>query len=156
MAKMAPDDAPSFSLYALWKPTGITVEQASAPTHGAEGRKLVLNDFIEKLPPSAVPGGRVSAVGRLDKETDGLMLLTDNGVLAERLLRPGAVPKVYEATVRLRKPLRPTDEQLDRLRAGVELAGIHPRAASASWQSQRPSQPRDCPSIYRHATGSAD
>ena len=34
------------------------------------------------------PLGRLSAVGRLDKETTGLLLLTDDGHLSERVLRP--------------------------------------------------------------------
>lgn len=111
------------AIYAMWKPVHLTVEQRSPPTSTGSGRRLVLNDFIARLAPSRVECGRISAVGRLDKETDGLLLLTDDGVLAERLLRPGAVPKVYEATVRLRAPTRPSNEQFARLCAGVDLAG---------------------------------
>ena len=109
---------PSTAIFALWKPRGVEVEQASVPAAGSS-RKTTLNDYLGRLPPSA--GGRFSAVGRLDKETDGLLLLTDDGKLSERLLRPGVVRKVYEATVRLREPGRPSPEQLRRLLAGVEL-----------------------------------
>jgi len=118
-------------VYAFWKPTNLTVEQGSAPTNGgASGRKPVLNDYIARLPLSARAGGRISAVGRLDKDTEGLLLLTDDGLLAERLLRPGCVSKVYEATVRLRVPLSPSSEQLERLRAGVHLADGEARVAT--------------------------
>lgn len=46
----------------------------------------------------------LSTVGRLDRETSGLLLLTDDGALLHRIISPKAkVPKVYEAT--LARPL---------------------------------------------------
>ncbi|WP_295054468.1 16S rRNA pseudouridine(516) synthase [Sulfuricurvum sp.] len=43
---------------------------------------------------------KISTVGRLDKETSGLLLLTDDGALLHRLTSPKhKVPKVYEATI---------------------------------------------------------
>lgn len=51
---------------------------------------------MELLPPEL--RRRVSPVGRLDKETEGLLLLTDDGDLAHRLISPKhRVPKVYYA-----------------------------------------------------------
>lgn len=48
---------------------------------------------------------KISTVGRLDKDTSGLLLLTDDGVLLHRLTSPKHhVPKVYEAT--LDRPLQ--------------------------------------------------
>jgi len=50
---------------------------------------------MELLPPEY---RRLSPVGRLDKETEGLLLFTDDGALAHRLLSPKSrVEKVYEA-----------------------------------------------------------
>ena len=47
----------------------------------------------------------LSTVGRLDRETSGLLLLTDDGQLLHRIISPkAALPKVYEAT--LAEPLR--------------------------------------------------
>lgn len=47
----------------------------------------------------------LSSVGRLDRETSGLLLLTDDGALLHRIISPkSALPKVYEAT--LADPLR--------------------------------------------------
>ncbi|MFZ2754017.1 MAG: 16S rRNA pseudouridine(516) synthase [Lysobacteraceae bacterium] len=47
----------------------------------------------------------LSSVGRLDRETSGLLLMTDDGALLHRIISPkSALPKVYEAT--LANPLR--------------------------------------------------
>ena len=61
---------------------------------------------------------RVMPVGRLDADTTGALLLTNDGPLAHRLAHPRyAVEKVYEVDVEG----RPSDEALERLRGGVEL-----------------------------------
>ena len=60
----------------------------------------------------------VQPVGRLDEDTTGLLLLTDDGALIHRLTSPKHhVPKVYE--VGCKHPL--DDQQLQRLRDGVVL-----------------------------------
>ena len=75
----------------------------------------------------------VQPVGRLDADTTGLLLLTDDGSLIHRLTSPRHhVPKVYEATVK-----HPLDErQLEALRAGVVLeddpAPVRAAAAEAA------------------------
>ncbi len=62
--------------------------------------------------------GRLYPVGRLDRETAGLLLLTNDGTLAHRLMHPSfQVPKVYEAWVRG----RPGTTHLERLRDGIPL-----------------------------------
>ncbi|MBI4931661.1 MAG: RNA-binding S4 domain-containing protein [Bacteroidetes bacterium] len=61
---------------------------------------------------------RVYPVGRLDRHTSGLLLLTNDGELAKVLMHPKyQVPKVYH--VELDKPLRVDD--LDKIRIGIEL-----------------------------------
>jgi 23S rRNA pseudouridine2605 synthase len=61
---------------------------------------------------------RVVPVGRLDADTTGALLLTNDGELAHRLAHPRyEVEKVYEAEVEG----EPSDGALERLRAGVEL-----------------------------------
>jgi 23S rRNA pseudouridine2605 synthase len=61
---------------------------------------------------------RLYPVGRLDADSTGLILLTNDGELANRLTHPRyEVPRTYR--VRLRRP--PTDPDLRKLRAGVEL-----------------------------------
>ena len=60
----------------------------------------------------------VQAIGRLDQDTTGLLLLSDDGAFIHRMSSPrGHVPKVYEVTAR-----HPVDEaQVGRLLAGVVL-----------------------------------
>jgi 23S rRNA pseudouridine2605 synthase len=63
-------------------------------------------------------GQWVSPVGRLDLDTSGLLILTNDNDFAERLTNPDyKVAKTYQ--VKARGPL--LDEQIERLRAGVEL-----------------------------------
>jgi 23S rRNA pseudouridine2605 synthase len=63
-------------------------------------------------------GSRVFPVGRLDADTTGALLLTNDGELAHRLAHPRyEVEKVYEAEVEG----RPTDDALRRVREGVLL-----------------------------------
>ncbi|HWI70500.1 MAG TPA: pseudouridine synthase [Baekduia sp.] len=67
------------------------------------------------------PGTRLYPVGRLDADTTGLILLTDDGDLANRLTHPRyEVPKTYVAEVG-RGGVAVPDQALRRLREGVEL-----------------------------------
>lgn len=143
----------SFRVFAFHKPRGLTIEQGSAPTKGVGGRRLTLNDWISRL--ETLHGGpndcssdgarrRLSAVGRLDKDTSGLILLTDDGLLNEAVLWPGTIRKVYEAVVKLREPMRPTDEQLRCLLDGVQLTDGFARAESVEvideWPQAAPTE----------------
>lgn len=61
---------------------------------------------------------RLFTVGRLDRNTTGVLLLTNDGDLAHRLMHPSyEVPRVYRA--RIDKPMRPMDAR--RIAGGVEL-----------------------------------
>jgi 23S rRNA pseudouridine2605 synthase len=94
------------AVYAVNKPAGV-VSTASDP----QGRPTVVG-----LVPST---RRLYPVGRLDADTTGLILLTDDGELAHRLTHPSfEVPRVYRAVVR-RPPVR--EAALRALREGVEL-----------------------------------
>jgi 23S rRNA pseudouridine2605 synthase len=89
----------------LHKPEGV-VTTASDP----QGRPTVVELIDHEV--------RVVPVGRLDVETTGALLLTNDGELAHRLAHPKyEVEKVYEAEVEG----EPSDEALQRLAAGVEL-----------------------------------
>jgi 23S rRNA pseudouridine2605 synthase len=77
-----------------------------------QGRRTVM-DLITPLTEE-----RVYPVGRLDRDTTGLVLLTNDGELAQRLAQPShEVKKIYEIT--LDKPLEESD--LEKIRQTVEL-----------------------------------
>jgi 23S rRNA pseudouridine2605 synthase len=89
----------------LYKPAG-TVTTASDP----QGRPTVVGLVDHEA--------RVVPVGRLDADTTGALLLTNDGELAHRLAHPRyEVEKVYEAEVEG----EPTDDALRRLEQGLEL-----------------------------------
>jgi 23S rRNA pseudouridine2605 synthase len=94
------------AVYAVHKPRGV-VSTASDP----QGRPTIV---------SLVPSQRrLYPVGRLDADTTGLILLTDDGELAHRLTHPSfEVPRTYHAKVR-HPPVR--EDALKRLREGIEL-----------------------------------
>jgi len=72
---------------------------------------------LRQRPQKAAVQG-VQAVGRLDQDTTGLLLLTDDGAFIHRMSSPKHhVPKVYEVTTK--HPV--TDEMVQRLLAGVVL-----------------------------------
>jgi len=77
-----------------------------------EGRATVIDLIAEACPERLFP------VGRLDKNTTGLLLFTNDGLLAEKLMHPrNLVKKLYH--VRLDKPL--TREHLIKITKGVKL-----------------------------------
>ncbi len=87
----------------------------------AAGRDRDLSGFLPK-------GVHVFPVGRLDRDTEGLLLLTNDGSLAHRLTHPRyQIEKEYLAEVG--KP--PSRRQLARLRRGVELDDGTARALDA-------------------------
>lgn len=67
------------------------------------------------LPPSARRG--LHPVGRLDFNTEGLIILTNDGDLTLLLTKAGSVPKVYHVKVKG----APSEEQIERLRRGVSI-----------------------------------
>ncbi|MBW1738149.1 MAG: rRNA pseudouridine synthase, partial [Deltaproteobacteria bacterium] len=78
-----------------------------------QGRPLV-TDILEDIPQ------RVYPVGRLDFDTLGLLLLTNDGEWAHRLTHPRyRVPRTYKVTI----AGKITDQALNRLRKGVRLKG---------------------------------
>jgi 23S rRNA pseudouridine2605 synthase len=97
---------PARVVYALNKPAGVV-----STAHDTHGRPTVVD-----LVPSGI---RLYPVGRLDADTTGLILLTNDGELANRLTHPRyEVPKTYRAKVRNAPVEEPA---LRALRAGVEL-----------------------------------
>lgn len=99
---------PGLVYYLLNKPARV-VTTSSDP----EGRRTVL-DLVPAEP-------RVFSVGRLDFDTEGLLLLTNDGALAQRISHPSAgVEKEYVAEV---AGGRVSAGSIRRLREGIELDG---------------------------------
>lgn len=93
-------------VHALNKPAGVV--STASDTHGRP-TVVELVDSDRRLYP----------VGRLDADSTGLLVLTNDGALAQRLTHPRyGVEKVYRARV---VPARVTGRSLRALRAGVEL-----------------------------------
>ncbi len=85
-----------------------------------EGRWQGLRDYL------ALPG--VYAAGRLDADSEGLLILTDDGALQSRIADPRhKLPKTYWVQVEG----APTDTDLDPLRRGVDLGDFVTRPARA-------------------------
>lgn len=90
-----PLDPPTPLLIVMHKPAGVT---CSRDDPGRMVFDLLPARFLRRNPP-------LSSIGRLDKETTGLLLLTDDGQLLHRLISPKSkCPKTYIAT--LDRPLR--------------------------------------------------
>ena len=95
------------ALIVLHKPAGY--ECSLKPHHHAS---------VYSLLPAPLRGRGVQAIGRLDEDTTGVLLFTDDGALVHRLTSPKRhVAKVYE--VRCKHPVDAA--QIERLRAGVLL-----------------------------------
>lgn len=98
--------APPKRYFLLHKPDGVLTT-----AHDPHGRRTVM-DLID------VDRSGLFPVGRLDQDTDGFLLITNDGELAFRLTHPSyEVPKTYEAEVRGRL----SDGALGQLRRGVRL-----------------------------------
>jgi 23S rRNA pseudouridine2457 synthase len=120
-------------LLALNKPYGVACKFSPEP-----GKKT-LADYVN------VP--RVYPAGRLDTDSEGLLLLTDDGVLQARIAEPRhKLAKVYWAQVEG----EPTDEALEKLRRGVDLGSFVTQPAGARRMDEPANLwPRDPPIRYR-------
>jgi 23S rRNA pseudouridine2605 synthase len=106
---------PGLRYFAFHKPAGVTT--TARDPHA----RVDLSAFFP-------PGPRVFAVGRLDRETEGLLLFTNDGTLAERLTHPShGVEREYLAEVEG----TPTERHTANLRRGVQLEDGLARAVSA-------------------------
>jgi 23S rRNA pseudouridine2605 synthase len=92
-------------VWAAHKPVGVT------STAREPGRRRAVVELVDSP-------ARLYPVGRLDADSSGLILLTNDGELANRLTHPRyGLPRTYR--VRLARP--PSDRELRRLREGVDL-----------------------------------
>lgn len=105
--------------------------------HKPRGYLTTMNDeFGRQTVADILPdvGATLKPVGRLDKDTDGVLLFTNDGELAARLTHPRyGVEKEYEATV----VGTPGERALGRLRNGVKVEGRLTRPAKVDVLSSR-------------------
>lgn len=108
--------------FAVNKPSGVL-----STNRDPSGRPRVID---------LVPGGdaRLFTIGRLDRSSEGLILVTNDGELANRLTHPRyGVAKTYRVTV----AGQPAGEVLTKLRRGVHLAEGFARAERVEVKSRR-------------------
>ncbi|MEM6577230.1 MAG: pseudouridine synthase [Pseudomonadota bacterium] len=118
------------------KPFGVLSQFTDRGTEGSS--RPTLSDFID------VPG--VYPAGRLDRDSEGLLVLTDDGKWQSRISDPRfKLTKTYLAQVEG----IPDEAALDALRAGVRLKDGHTRPAEISRIDPPDLWPRDPPVRYR-------
>ncbi len=106
-----------------------------------EGDKATLKDYID-LPD-------VYAVGRLDADSEGLLLLTDDGRLQHRLTDPKFQhPRTYWVQV----DNIPDEEALSKLRTGITIQNYRTRPAQVRLLEQEPDLPPRQPPIRSRQT----
>ena len=104
------------------KPIGLLT------THNdPQGRQTV----FDTLPPAL---GRVISVGRLDYNSEGLLLLTNDGGLARKLEMPSTA---WTRRYRVRVHGRPTEEELAKLARGITIDGVRYGSIEAALDRQQ-------------------
>ena len=108
----------SYEYYIMNKPKGYV-----CTVKDEKGRKTVM----DLLPPNIK---RVFPVGRLDYDSEGLLLLTNDGELTYKLTHPkNEVPKTY--LVKTEKPV--SDKDINALRQGVYIDGVKTKKCSVNF-----------------------
>lgn len=119
----------------FYKPYGVLSQFTPEPgsTHGT------LKDYLD------IPG--IYPAGRLDHDSEGLLLLTDDGALQHQLTAPRfGHPRTYWVQVEG----VPGEEALERLRRGVEIEGVRTKPAEVRMLDEEPELPaREPPIRYR-------
>ncbi|MEW4466604.1 pseudouridine synthase [Parasphingorhabdus sp. JC815] len=122
-------------LILLNKPFGVLSQFTD---RGTQTARPTLSDHID------IPG--VYPAGRLDRDSEGLMLLTDDGKLQARITDPKyKLPKTYLAQVEG----EPQEESLEQLRRGVSLKDGQTMPAEVGRIAEPDLWPRDPPVRFR-------
>ncbi len=109
-------------LWLFHKPTGLVSTDSDE-----KGRETIYSALPEDMP-------RVMSVGRLDLNSEGLLLLTNDGGVKRRLELPSTG---WLRRYRVRVNGRPTDAMLDPLRAGITVAGERFQPMTATLDRQQ-------------------
>lgn len=127
----------------FFKPFDVLSQFADETSTGSD--RLTLKDFI--------PVAGVYPVGRLDRDSEGLLLLTNNGGVQHRLTDPKfAHPRTYWVQVER----IPDEAALQKLRSGVKIQDYKTRPARVKLLNTEPDlPPRDPPIRYRKSVPTA-
>lgn len=118
---VAADTRAAPRLFLLHKPIDVLVTNRDP-----QGRRTVLELDALNPPQWGKDKPRVMSVGRLDVNSEGLLVLSSDGPLAQTMMSPAtALPRVYRVRVRGRL----TEKQIAELSSGVTIEGIHYRGA---------------------------
>jgi 23S rRNA pseudouridine2605 synthase len=119
--RVAPDVRAQPRLFLLHKPLDFLVTNRDP-----QGRRTVFELDALNPPAWGKDKPRVMSVGRLDVNSEGLLVLSSDGPLAQTMMSPAtALPRVY----RVRVKGRLSEAQIAELRHGVVIEGIHYRGA---------------------------
>lgn len=107
----------------LHKPRGFIT------TMSDEMDRKCVAELVQEIPE------RVYPVGRLDRDSEGLLLMTNDGAFANAMMHPSKhVPKTYRVTVRPSI----TEDQLTQMAVGIEIEGRKTAPADVRVLSQEP------------------
>lgn len=109
-------------LYMYHKPAGLVTS-----ARDEKGRKTVFDDLPDYM-------GRVISVGRLDLNTEGLLLLTNDGALSRYLELPATG---WKRRYRVRAYGSVTQERLDKLKNGITVEGVKYGAITATLEKEQ-------------------
>ena len=108
-------------LFLLHKPLDVLVTNRDP-----QGRATVFEMPCLNPPQWGADMPRVMNVGRLDVNSEGLLVLSSDGPLAQTMMKPAtALPRVYRVRVRGRL----TERDIERLKKGVTIEGVNYRGA---------------------------
>nr|WP_279611556.1 pseudouridine synthase [Thermostichus vulcanus] len=128
----------------FYKPYGVLTQftdNLPASLEDAQAKRLTLKSFI--------PVPKVYPVGRLDRDSEGLLLLTDDGILNARLIDPQFG---HERTYWVQVEGIPTPQALEQLQQGLIIQGRKTRPAQVQVLPEEPTlPPRDPPIRFRRS-----
>ncbi len=129
----------------LYKPYDVLsqfTDNSAKNSSTAPPQRRTLKAFV------SVPN--VYAVGRLDRDSEGLLLLTDDGPMQHRLSHPRyGHRRQYWVQIECSADSQPIEDAIAQLSTGVTIRGYHTRPAQVSLMREPDLPPRDPPIRYR-------